>query len=164
MTPSLRLSLTMVRSSFSVMGAGSSSFRMPIARRTRPESPSTITITGLSACIRIQIVRASPRAISCARTDAAVFGVISPNTRTSRVITPVTMPTALLPKNRMASVVARDEAEIFTILFPTRIAPSIRAGSSRTFRSVCALRSPSSASMRMRTLFTVVSAVSADEK
>ena len=93
-----------------------------------------------------------------------VFGDISPNTRITSVRTPVAIPTALLLQIFMASVVDMEEAVRFTTLLPTRIALSILPWSSRTFVSVTALLSPASARFLIRILFTVVSAVSAEEK
>ena len=93
-----------------------------------------------------------------------VFGVISPNTRISRVSTPVAAPTALLPNNSIVNVVIIDDAERFTMLLPTRIILSILPGSSITFIRVMAFLSPASARVRILILLTVVSAVSAEEK
>ena len=86
------------------------------------------------------------------------------HTRITSVRTPVATPTALLLQIFMASVVDMEEAVKFTTLFPTRIALSILPWSSRTFVSVTALLSPASARFLIRILFTVVSAVSAEEK
>ena len=88
--------------------------------------------------------------------------MISPNKSTTTVNIPVAIPTARLIL--IANVVASADAEIFTILFPIRIALSIFPYLSSTFIAVWALLSPSSASVLRRTLLTVVKAVSAEEK
>ena len=95
---------------------------------------------------------------------AIVFGEISPNTRISSVTIPVAIPAPLLPNISIASVVAIEEAERFTTLFPIRIALSIFPEFSVIFNTVFALSLPSSLSFLIRILLTVVSAVSADEK
>ena len=64
----------------------------------------------------------------------------------------------------MARVVAREEADKFTMLFPISIAESIFFGRSTTLRTLTALLSPSSAMVLSLILLTVVRAVSADEK
>jgi hypothetical protein len=93
-----------------------------------------------------------------------VLGVISPNTRMSKVSTPVATPTALLPKRFMVNVVKREEADKLTRLLPMRIALSILPCCSKIFDKITALSSPFSARVLIRILFTVVRAVSDDEK
>ena len=93
-----------------------------------------------------------------------VFGVTSPKIKTRRVIKPVAIPAPALPKNFVASTVAMEDAEIFTMLFPIKIALNSFPGASITFASTMARSSPSSTSARTRSLLTVVSAVSAEEK
>ena len=92
------------------------------------------------------------------------MGVISPKINTRRVIIPVLMLTAALPNKRMVMVVAREDAVIFTMLFPIRIVLKSLPESSITFRSVRARLSPWSAKDWIRILFTVVIEVSAEEK
>ena len=53
---------------------------------------------------------------------AQVFGTISPNMSTTRVRMPVPIPTAAFPQSRMTRDVMREEALMFTTLFPMRIA------------------------------------------
>ena len=74
------------------------------------------------------------------------------------------IPTLPLPKQRMASRVAREDAEMLTILFPIKIAESILPECSCTFVRVIAFVFPSSTNDRIFILFTVVREVSADEK
>ena len=93
-----------------------------------------------------------------------VLGVISPNTSMSKVNTPVATPTALFPKIFMVRVVKREDADRFTILFPMRIALSILLCCSITFDKTTAFSIPDSARVLTLILFTVVSAVSDDEK
>jgi hypothetical protein len=64
----------------------------------------------------------------------------------------------------MASAVAKEDAERFTILLPIKIADSIFLGVDTTFKTLAAFLLPSSAMVFNLILFTVVSAVSADEK
>jgi hypothetical protein len=90
--------------------------------------------------------------------------VISPKIRTNRVSRPVAYPIALDPNSSIVRVVVSDEAEIFTRLFPIRIQLSILLCESRTLRAVFARTFPACARFRIRIRFTVVSAVSADEK
>lgn len=93
---------------------------------------------------------------------APVLGTISPKIKTRTVRIPVAIPTAKLIF--IARVVARADADRFTILLPIRMALSILLYWSRILLTVIARLLPSSARERMRTRFTVVSAVSADEK
>ncbi|CCY52966.1 uncharacterized protein BN781_01370 [Coprococcus sp. CAG:782] len=95
---------------------------------------------------------------------ATVFGVISPNIRISRVSIPVEIPTAALPNTLVVRVVARDDAEMFTMLFPIKMVLISFALFSVTLRTLAARLLPESAIERRAYLFTVVSAVSADEK
>ena len=94
---------------------------------------------------------------------AIVFGVISPNRRIIRVRAPLAIATIELPK-LYARLVVRDAADRFTMLLPIRMALNILPESSVIFNTVLALFLPSSARLRIRILFTVVNAVSADEK
>ena len=92
------------------------------------------------------------------------MGVISPKIRIRTVRITVTMLTIYPPK-LYASVVAREEAEMFTMLFPMRIAlRSLGVWFSRISRAMAARLFPSSARERRRILFTDISAVSLDEK
>ena len=95
---------------------------------------------------------------------ALVFGVISPKIRTNSVRIPVPTPTYMSPKARVTRIVARDEAEIFTILLPIRIALNIFGWLSSTFIKVWALLKPASARFLTRILLTAIIAVSDDEK
>ncbi len=71
----------------------------------------------------------------------------------------------IYPPKLYASVVAREEAEMFTMLFPMRIAlRSLGVWFSRISRAMAARLFPSSARERRRILFTDISAVSLDEK
>ena len=114
--------------------------------------------------INAQMHFAYAREIFVAFNVASVFGEISPKIRINKVSSPVAIPAPTLPSNRIASVVARDDADRFTTLFPINIADSIFAESSVTRRTHCARVSPSSAIVFILILLTVVSAVSADEK
>ena len=95
---------------------------------------------------------------------AKVFGVISPKIKINKVIMPVATPAPVFPSKSIARTVAMEEVEIFTILLPIRIAPSIFPEFSITFPSVTAFLLPSSIRVRTRIRFTVVKAVSAQEK
>lgn len=97
-------------------------------------------------------------------TFAAFFGVISPNIRIRSVRMPVASPTLRLPKRLIASVVDSEEADRFTTLFPIRMQDSIFSWASSTLSTVAARLFPASESVRIRTRFTVVRAVSAEEK
>ena len=92
-----------------------------------------------------------------------VFGVISPKRRISTVRIPLAIATMEPPK-LYARLVVREAADRLTMLLPIRIALSILPESSVILSTVFARLFPSSAKLRMRILFTVVSAVSADEK
>ena len=95
---------------------------------------------------------------------AIVFGEISPKIKISSVRIPVAIPAPTLPQRLMASDVARDDADRFTILLPIKIALSILPELSVMRSTHAALLSPSSASARIRIRFAVVRAVSAEEK
>ena len=90
--------------------------------------------------------------------------MISPKIKTNRVIIPVATPAPVFPSRSIASTVAMEEEEIFTILLPIKIALSILPESSITFPSVIAFLLPSSIMERIRIRFTVVNAVSEQEK
>ena len=90
--------------------------------------------------------------------------MISPKSKTKMVKRPVAIPTAALPQMEMVKVVAREVAEILTILFPIKIVLNILLELFRTFCKRKALLLPSSHKVLMRIRFTVVSAVSAEEK
>jgi hypothetical protein len=95
---------------------------------------------------------------------ALVFGVTSPKISTRNVKTPVAIPAPTLPKCFIAKAVAMEEADRLTILLPMRIAESIFPESFVTRSTLSAFLFPDSDRVRIRILFTVVSAVSADEK
>jgi hypothetical protein len=103
---------------------------------------------------------------------AMFFGVISPKIKIKKVRIPVAIPIKvleLLPKpafeaKEIARVVVREEADRFTILLPIRIALSILSGFSTMDKTLAALLFPSSARALIRWRFTVVRAVSAEEK
>lgn len=61
-------------------------------------------------------------------------------------------------------MVVKDEAEIFTILFPIKIALSIFSFLSMTFKRTAAELFPSSIKVTTRNRLMVIRAVSADEK
>lgn len=128
------------------------------------ESLLTMKIAGVSTFMKIPMIPATLSASLSACRVAIVFGDTSPNIRISRVSIPVAIPAPMLPRSLTARVVARDDADRFTMLFPISIAESIFAESSVTQRTLSALLSPASDRVRMRILLTVVSAVSADEK
>ena len=93
-----------------------------------------------------------------------VFGVISPKIRIKRVKIPVAAPAALFPKISVTSTVSMEDADKFTTLFPIKMALSILLLFSRSRITHRACLFPLSASVRMRILLTVVSAVSEEEK
>ena len=93
-----------------------------------------------------------------------VFGEISPKIRIKSVKIPVATPAPTLPNSWMASVVAREEAEILTMLFPISMALSILCMLSVMVRTRAACLLPDSARVRIRIRLAVVNAVSAEEK
>ena len=93
---------------------------------------------------------------------AIVFGEISPKIKINSVRIPVAIPAPTLPHKSRAREVAMEDAERLTILFPIKIALNILPESSVTLSTHAAREFPSSARERIR--FTVVSAVSAEEK
>lgn len=93
-----------------------------------------------------------------------VLGVISPKMRISRVRMPVVIPTYAFPRIFMVSVVMREETDIFTMLFPINTVLSIFGESEIIFSRITARLLPCSARDCIRILFTVVIAVSAEEK
>ena len=102
---------------------------------------STLT-TGLKINTTREIGRATKHATSCDFCVDKDFGVISPKIRTKRVITPVAIAAAIpapsVPNIPVATTVASEEAPIFTMLFPTRIAPSSLLGSSTSLLTILA--------------------------
>jgi hypothetical protein len=123
-----------------------------------------MNITGVSMYIRLQMKCASRLAISFERRVAAFFGVISPKIRIRNVRIPVAIPAPKLPKAFIAILVAREEADKFTMLFPIRIAESILLFWSVMRSTKAARLSPAFARVFIFIRLTVVSAVSADEK
>ena len=95
---------------------------------------------------------------------AIVFGEISPKIKINSVRIPVAIPAPTLPHKSRAREVAMEDAERLTILFPIKIALNILPESSVTLSTHAAREFPSSARERIRIRFTVVSAVSAEEK
>ena len=95
---------------------------------------------------------------------AIVFGEISPKIKINSVRIPVAIPAPTLPHKSRAREVAMEDAERLTILFPIKIALNILPESSVTLSTRAAREFPSSARERIRIRFTVVSAVSAEEK
>ena len=77
---------------------------------------------------------------------------------------PVDTPMYLLPNMFVQKVVASAEAEMLTMLFPTRIALNSLLEFSVTFNTLLAFLFPSSARERSFRWLTVVSAVSEEEK
>ncbi len=90
--------------------------------------------------------------------------MISPKMRIKKVRIPVAIPAPTLPRSLIAMEVAREEAERFTILFPIKIVLKSLPGLSMSFNTVSALLSPSSLKALILCRFTVVNAVSAEEK
>ena len=77
---------------------------------------------------------------------------------------PVAIPTYAFPRIFMVSVVMREETDIFTMLFPINTVLSIFGESEIIFYIITARLLPCSARDCIRILFTVVIAVSAEEK
>lgn len=77
---------------------------------------------------------------------------------------PVAIPTYAFPRIFMVSVVMREETDIFTMLFPINTVLSIFGESEIIFSRITARLLPCSARDCIRILFTVVIAVSAEEK
>ena len=131
---------------------------------TPSESLLTTAITGVRIHISPYMIPALLNAMVSAEMVDNVLGVISPKTRISRVRTPVAIPIALFPKTFMVKVVSRDDADRLTILLPIKIALNILLCCSITFDRTTARSTPDSARVRTLILFTVVRAVSDDEK
>ena len=77
---------------------------------------------------------------------------------------PVVIPTYAFPRIFMVSVVMREETDIFTMLFPINTVLSIFGELEIIFSRITARLLPCSARDCIRILFTVVIAVSAEEK
>ena len=123
-----------------------------------------IKITGVKITINISIMPAIANEKESALIVAMVLGDTSPKIRITIVSTPVAIPEPISPKISIARIVAIEDAPMFTILLPIKIAESILPLSLVTFKTFAARLSPFSAKFFMRILFTVVSAVSDDEK
>lgn len=123
-----------------------------------------IKITGVSIFIRNPIGAAAVKDIESALMVAMVFGVTSPKISIKNVRIPVAIPAPVFPKRWMARDVEMEDAERFTILFPIRMADNIFPGFPVTCNTRAARLSPLSARVRIRIWFTVVRAVSDDEK
>ena len=164
MIPSSWLTLTKVRSSASVILVFEFFELTPIIFNTIPARKSIMIMTGVRIYISAFIIGAYISASRSECTVAAVLGEISPKISTSIVNKPVVTPVKLLPKIFIVSAVASAEAEIFTMLLPIRIALNILPEFSFILATVTALLLPSSIKERILILFTVVNAVSAEEK
>ena len=93
-----------------------------------------------------EIVGATARENLSGYRAARVFGVISPNTRRTDVMTAVAAHGPhVSPRREMNRIVATDAERMFTTLFATRSVESIRSGSDTSRSSRCPL-GPSSAS------------------
>ena len=123
-----------------------------------------IKMTGVKINIRKSMIPAIARAMLSALMVAMVFGVTSPKMRIKNVSIPVAIPEPISPQISTANIVARDDAKIFTMLLPMRMAESILPLSLVTFITLAARLSPFSAKFFIRILFTVTRAVSDDEK
>lgn len=77
---------------------------------------------------------------------------------------PVAIPAPLLPSSFVATTVAIEDAEIFTMLFPIKIVLKSFGESAVNFSTRLARLLPVSAKLRILILLMVVKAVSADEK
>ena len=96
---------------------------------------------------------------------AHVFGTISPKMSTNKVSIPVAIPTAAFPHTFITKEVIREDALMFTILLPIRMALINLLLLSSTLCSLSILLVGDSSTIE-RTLMTliVVMAVSAEEK
>ncbi len=92
------------------------------------------------------------------------FGVISQNINISKVRIAITIPAPILLKRLMANAVAIETADKLTMVLPINIALNIFDGFSISLFISLAFLLFSSARLRILSLFTVVNAVSADEK
>ena len=77
--------------------------------------------------------------------EATVLGEISPKIKTNNVNVPVAIPIEFFSHKSIAKAVTRAEAEMFTILLPTRMALSILDISEVIFNTLSARLLPSSA-------------------
>ena len=121
-------------------------------------------MTGVRIVMRNDMIPAIAREILSAFIVARVFGDTSPKISIRKVRIPVATPAATLPNIEMASDVVSDDAERFTILFPIRMADNIFEEFSVIFKTLSAFLLPASDNVLIRIRFTVVRAVSADEK
>jgi len=115
--PSFRPMVTIVSSSLSERA---SSFVEPNNFNASLENFSKNHTKGARIIERTSMGLATRRDIFSEFWDAKVLGIISPNTKTRKVITPVAIPTPLEPNMFIATTVARDAAPILTRLFPMR--------------------------------------------
>jgi len=92
------------------------------------------------------------------------FGVISQNIKIKTASIPVVITAPILLKRFMANVVAIETADKLARVLPINIALNIFAGFSISLFISLAFLLFSSARLRILSLFTVVNAVSADEK
>ena len=137
---------------------------IPKRKMTPSESLLMINITGVSTTMSTDIKPAIESEILSAFMVASVFGETSPKISMRNVSIPVATPAPTLPNSLMASDVVSDDAERFTMLLPIRMAESIFGEFSVTLSTFSAFLLPASARVLMRILFTVVRAVSEDEK
>ena len=121
-------------------------------------------ITGVNTNINTSMIPAMERAKESALMVAIVFGVTSPKIKTIKVSKPVAIPGPALLKRCVARIVASEDAPIFTMLLPMRIAESILPLLLVTLSTFAARLSPFSAKFFIRILLTVTRAVSEDEK
>ena len=92
-----------------------------------------IAIIGVKIIVQKYIILIQKTEIFSQLLRAYVFGVISPKISTRTVNTPVAIPTPLLPKNLVASIVAKEAARLLTRLLPINIALKSLLGLSNTF-------------------------------
>ena len=102
-----------------------------------------MVITGVSTHISAAITGANSKLSFVELRVARDLGVISPNINISNVRIPVDIPAPTLPNISIANVVAREDADRFTMLFPISIAESIFFGRSTTLRTLTALSNES---------------------
>ena len=93
-----------------------------------------------------------------------VFGGYLTENENQQSRMPVVIPTYAFPRIFMVSVVMREETDIFTMLFPINTVLSIIGELEIIFSRITARLLPCSARDCIRILFTVVIAVSAEEK
>ena len=161
MLPACSASSTMVIISSSVIFSSELSFRI---FATSSFHFVNMKFTGVITTINLSRNGAEAIAKPSGISLAMLFGVISPKTSTTTVMTTVAIVAPYEPKIFTNRIVAIDVIAMLTILLPTSIVVSSLSYFSESFSTRSALRLPSPAIFLSRILLTEVKAVSVAEK